>query len=551
MPRKVCANANHEIRGAVIYCTECKNYYCAECETQIHNVLFASHSPYVLRDFTTEDDPPPTFTGMCTIHKDHSLDLFCATHTCLCCTACMSQGADHCGCDTVPFASVDKKVIQKYVNQAAKDLKDTVKKAESLPCDEIEKKVEAMKHKALEARERIRRTFECLRKTLNEREEELMKFVDRLHGQSKTTKLMSNLKDIDEITNFIKTVKSAKRSWDAGLSKEMLFKATEALKRGEKLENILTKAFDFIYEDISISVLFDDSFLCKASVFGEIKGSNSFPTLKLTAENITDTKIDFSWNAAPFENAVYKLSGRKEINKDNKVLYSGTRTKFTLENLRPGTSYVIQVQAGFRSGKCTFFGSNKSMTTITVKTLPWCWRECPGDISDDMKYSLCTDDLRVASKLNGEWWASDGNHCTILGANAIPVAGLHYWGVKILKTHNNGSDIFIGIAPIDIDQDCRNNFRKCGWYFDCYDSTLWSGPPHNYKDEDYGIRKEWGQYVRKGDTVTVLVDSGKGMMSFVINDVNMGVAYSGIPLNKPLVPCVLLKWKSDTIQLLT
>lgn len=551
MSRKICANANHEIRDALIYCSECKNYYCAQCETEIHNVLFSSHAPYVNRNIVTKNEPPPSFTGMCDIHKEHSLDLFCTVHSCLCCPECVSNGREHAGCNVVSFASVDKKVIQKYVVQAAKDLKDTLKKAESLPTDEIEKKMETVKRTALEARENIRKTFENLRKTLNEREEELMNFVDRLHIGSKTTVFADNLKDIDEIALFIKQVKSVKRLWDPSRSKEMLFNANDALKRGKKLENFIEKAFDFICEDFSINVSFDDSFLCKASVFGEIKGSNSFPALKIYSENITDSKIDFSWSPAQFDNAVYRLTGRKEDNKEFKLLYSGTRTKFTLENLRPGTTYVIQVQAGFRNGRCTFFGSSKSATSTTVRTFPWYWRECSEDVSEDMKYSLCEDDLRIAAKMNGEWWASDGNHCTVVGAYNIPMGGISYWDVKILKTHNSGSDIFVGVAPFDIDQDCRNNYRKCWWYFNCYDSTLWAGPPHNYKDKDYGVRKEWGQYIKKGDTVTVLVDSTKGVISFVVNDTNLGVAYTGVPLNKPLVPCVLLKWKSDTVQLLT
>ena len=35
-----------------------------------------------------------------------------------------------------------------------------------------------------------------------------------------------------------------------------------------------------------------------------------------------------------------------------------------------------------------------------------------------------------------------------------------------------------------------------------------------------------------------------GQLSFVLYEVDHGVAYEGIPLDKPLVPCVLLyKWR--------
>ena len=93
------------------------------------------------------------------------------------------------------------------------------------------------------------------------------------------------------------------------------------------------------------------------------------------------------------------------------------------------------------------------------------------------------------------------------------------------------------------------NYNKCGWYFYCGDSTLYSGPPHNYKGKEYGSRKEDGQYFYTGDSVGVMMDTAKGELSFVVNGVNLGVAYDGIPLDKPLVPCVLLGVTFEVIQL--
>ena len=45
------------------------------------------------------------------------------------------------------------------------------------------------------------------------------------------------------------------------------------------------------------------------------------------------------------------------------------------------------------------------------------------------------------------------------------------------------------------------------------------------------------------------MDTAKGELSFILDGVNLGVAYEGIPLDKPLVPCVLLWWKGDSIEL--
>ena len=52
-----------------------------------------------------------------------------------------------------------------------------------------------------------------------------------------------------------------------------------------------------------------------------------------------------------------------------------------------------------------------------------------------------------------------------------------------------------------------------------------------------------------GDSVGVVMDTAKGELSFVLNGVNLGVAYEGIPLDKPLVPCVILGREGDSVEL--
>ena len=128
-----------------------------------------------------------------------------------------------------------------------------------------------------------------------------------------------------------------------------------------------------------------------------------------------------------------------------------------------------------------------------------------------------------------------------------------YWGIKILKSEgNDGGGIYIGVAPSDINQNEEDNHDECGWYFDCSGSTLFSGPPHNYKWKEYEPRKREGKYVHTGDSVGVVMDKAKGELSFVLNGVNLGVAFDGIPLDKPLVPCVILVgYESDSVELVT
>ena len=159
------------------------------------------------------------------------------------------------------------------------------------------------------------------------------------------------------------------------------------------------------------------------------------------------------------------------------------------------------------------------------------------------KYSIDETNPRIVTKIN------DSGCCTIIGNTPLSPNKMTSWNIKILKSRNNdGNSIYIGVAP-DINQNEDKNYNKCGWYFYCYGSTLLSGPPHSYRGKEYGSRKGRGQYVHTGDSVGVVMDTTKGELSFVVNGANLGVAFDGIPLDKPLVPCVLLK-KLDYVELI-
>ena len=139
---------------------------------------------------------------------------------------------------------------------------------------------------------------------------------------------------------------------------------------------------------------------------------------------------------------------------------------------------------------------------------------------------------------------------TVTGSTFIPLNAVARWDVHIVNSSgNDGTWLYIGVAPSNINQlACVATPRSCGWYYCCYSSTLVSGPPYNYWNVHHGPNKEYGQYVQTGGTVGVVMDTVKGELSFVVNGVNLGVAYKNVPLNSPIVPCVAIGC-DDTIEL--
>ena len=172
------------------------------------------------------------------------------------------------------------------------------------------------------------------------------------------------------------------------------------------------------------------------------------------------------------------------------------------------------------------------------------WRKCPGHIDEGKVYSVNEDNGKVATFKGYTDFSS-----TIIGSVPLPLGKITTWSIKLLRCWMNGKYAYVGVTPFDINQNEYDNTNGCGWYFRCYDSTLWSGPPHDYCENVYGPKREDEKYVDEGDSVGVVMDTAKGELSFVLNGVNLGVAYEGIPLDKPLVPCVILGSAGDSVEL--
>ena len=235
----------------------------------------------------------------------------------------------------------------------------------------------------------------------------------------------------------------------------------------------------------------------------------------------------------------YIVKMQSEQDSDFVHVYTGTDLAVTKRGLQQDTSYVFRV--------CTLCGGEPSKWNETRgRTAPIKWEKCPESTDDKKKYSVNEKNPKIVTKNKGD------EYCTVIGNAHVLHGKFTSWSVKILKSKgNDGGNIFVGVAPLDIDQNKGCNHLTCGWYFNCYSSTLFSGPPHSCWNIEYGPRrKEDGKYVHTGDSVGVVMDTAKGELSFVVNGVNLGVAYKGIPLDKPLVPCVLLKNKGDSVELI-
>ena len=239
-------------------------------------------------------------------------------------------------------------------------------------------------------------------------------------------------------------------------------------------------------------------------------------------------KASFSWGEAKANDKEYILIRDREC------------FKFAPATVEADTRYRIRVKEVFQGKESEW---SDEVELVTPEFSKCCiWKECPECPKVGKRYLVDNENTRIASNVSKKF-------STIVGNTAIPPNKVTSWGVKILRSNwNDGRYVYVGVAPADIDQCSDYNHMECGWYFACYDSTLCSGPPHKYWNRKYGPRKGYGEYVHAGDSVGVVMDTAKGELSFIVDGVNHGVAYEGIPLDKPLVPCVLNLYENDSVE---
>ena len=160
-------------------------------------------------------------------------------------------------------------------------------------------------------------------------------------------------------------------------------------------------------------------------------------------------------------------------------------------------------------------------------------RECPPKINNNRIYTLSGGNKNIITKTGDKGWM--GTICEYELDKSIEE---HKWKIKILKTHNKS--IMVGVAPSDF--DINSSIYNCGWYFCCYDSHLYSGPPFNYDNKDINLSKV-------NDEIIVVMNIKKRTIKFIINNEDKGDSYTNIPIDKPISPAIILLDKNDSVEI--
>ena len=164
-------------------------------------------------------------------------------------------------------------------------------------------------------------------------------------------------------------------------------------------------------------------------------------------------------------------------------------------------------------------------------------KHCPINIKESKRYLVSGENNNILTKIGkGSEWT--GAICE----KDLEKNNRHSWKIKILKSQNH--NIMVGVAPIDFDYN-SSDYTKCGWYINCKDSSLYSGPPYNfiakYHELNNSIEEE----------IIVILDLEQRTLGFSTYKYEEEICYTEIPMNKLLVPVILLYDENDSVEIIS
>ena len=163
------------------------------------------------------------------------------------------------------------------------------------------------------------------------------------------------------------------------------------------------------------------------------------------------------------------------------------------------------------------------------------FKKCPMNVSEYRKYEITGENDNIFTK--------SGTNCYWVGTiceNELEKSKEHKWKIKILNTQYKY--IMVGVAPIDFDIN-SSLYNNCGWYFYCNGSTLYSGPPHNFRCKTSNLSNV-------KDEIIVVMNMKKRTLKFIINNEDKGESYTDIPIDKSLVPAICLYDMNDSVEII-
>jgi len=336
--------------------------------------------------------------------------------------------------------------------------------------------------------------------------------------EEKKNKLKNNINSLEELSKgFEKTIEEIKELFKK-INDDKDELKLKVQKIFTKIRNKLNEREDELLNNI------DEQFnkvYCNENI---IKESEKLPN-KIKASLEIGKLIDKEWNKDKELNSLINDCINIENNINNILLINENIKKIKMYS-QVNILFIEEIGINELLESINHFGSiiNKDFNLI--------FRESPLDKNNKKKYTITGNNNNILTKIEGNEWIG------ILCENELLRPKEYKWKIKILK--NVSDHIRVGIVPKDYDNNSSDKYC-CGWCFYTYYASLYSGPPHNYDNRKSNLNSIKNEII-------IVVNMDKGTMKFIIDNVDKGISFTDIPLDKPLVPVVFLYDKGDSVE---
>ena len=350
-------------------------------------------------------------------------------------------------------------------------------------------------------------------------------FIENIKEEKKS-KLKDNIKCLENLSkSFNESINKLKDVF------EKINNDKEELKL--RIQKIFTKLRNTINERedkllIEVDKQFDDNFI-KDNI---IKECEKLPNkIKISLEKGKNT--DKEWTND--ENKLNSLINDC-LNIENNIKYIN---EINEKMIKCNSSNVIIVfnpeeeEVNEHVEKILNFGK-----VFSKKIDNFSFKKCPNEVNETRKYIISGENNSILTKTGTKGWM--GSICDI----TLDKKEEYKWKIKILKSESRA--IMVGVAPFDF--DIRSSLYDYGWYLKCGSLNLYSGPPHNYAKRKY--KKVDG--IIKIDEITLIMNTKTKTLTFafILGNQEKNKSYNDIPMNKPLVPAVLLYDNDDCVEII-
>lgn len=249
-------------------------------------------------------------------------------------------------------------------------------------------------------------------------------------------------------------------------------------------------------------------------------------------------RITLTWSDVPEvikesskdKNFVFVLESREDSGDEFREIYCGREFSRTVASAFKREFRVSGCIVG-ASGRVAVWTSNIVKGSLS----PGTWKEGPN-------YTLENNGRKAI-------FTGQGN-AMALGEKLFKSGAVYEWKFRVEKSISIGcGELNLGVIPHDADTRNSNPDTCGGWFLGCFFGALRG---NNVADaKKICSDKHDGNFVRGGDEVGIVLDMEKGEISFVLEGKNLGVAFKGMPLDKPLVPAVISCSNNNSVELIS